>query len=346
MSHLLGYHSPMIRKKRPAPPRVHLHALDRLMRICNEIRGGGYPNKSRLAGAVERHQRTVQRYLDALRDQFNAPLVFDRERNGYRLTDPNWQLSPIRLSEGELIGFFAAERILRRLGNSPEAQLAREALKRLAVLLPKEVVIDIAALDQAINYAPAPVLDTSPGILEQLTSAALNRRTLRMSYYSQHRVAKTMRKIDVLVVHDHLGEWYAIAYDHLSGEVRDFHAGRILKLEQTHRTFDLPKNWDRETYLRSGFGMFRGGNPVVIEVEFDSDAGRYIRERKFHPTEVHEELQGGRLCVRFETTEAALGQVARWLMQYGRHAKVIEPEALRNMIREEVAAMVVLYGRK
>lgn len=147
MSHRLGYHSPMTRKKHLASPRVHLHALERLMRICDEIRSGGCPNKGRLARVVERHERTVQRDLDALRDQFNAPLVFDRER-------------------------------------------------------------------------------------------------------------------------------------------------------------------------------------------------------KFHPTEVHEELPGGKLRVKFETTEAALGQVARWLMQYGRHVRVIEPEALRKTIREEVAAMVGLYGSK
>lgn len=57
--------------------------------------------------------------------------------------------------------------------------------------------------------------------------------------------------------------------------------------------------------------MFRGGKEVVVEVEFDSYQARYTRERSFHPTQERKELGDGRLRVTFETSEAALEQVAR-----------------------------------
>jgi len=247
------------------------------------------------------------------------------------------------LTEGELIGFFTAERLLRRLGSTSEVQLARGALRRLASLLPKEVVIDVAALEDAITFSAEPILDASPAILRQLATAATTRRTLHINYYSQRRAAHTERDVDVLLLHNHLGEWYAVCHDHESGEIRDFHAGRITGIAITRRTFTPPAKWNRDEHLRSGFGMFRGGKETLVEVEFDAQQARYARERSFHLTQKREELADGRLRVTFETTEAALGQVARWLLQYGEHARAIEPKELCNIMREHLRNAVELY---
>ena len=325
--------------------RVHLHAYERLRQICAEIQRGRYPTKTDLARIVERHPRTVQRDLEALIDRFDAPLEFDREKNGFYFTDPSWHLPPVALKEGELISFFAAERILRRLDATSEVQLARSALRRLAVLLPNEVVVDVNALEDAITFAPEPILDASPAILRQIASAATHRQTLHINYYSQHRAAHTERDVDVLLLHNHLGEWYAVCHDHETTEVRDFHAGRITRVVSTHRSFTPPADWDAQEYLRRGFGMFRGGKDVLVEVEFDQYQARYARERTFHPSQRRKELRDGRLRVAFETTEAALAQVARWLLQYGEHAQALQPAALRKMMREHLRCAAALYDQ-
>ena len=279
----------------PRPRRVHLHAYERLSRLCAEIQRGRYPTKATLARLVERSPRTVQNDLRALVNDFAAPLDFDHTRNGFYFTDPAWQLPAIALTEGELISFFAAERMLRRLGATSEVQLARSALRRLAALLPQEVVVDLGALEEAISFAPEPALDASPEVLRQLASAAMRRQTLHIHYYSQSRAEQSERDIDVLLLHNALGEWYAICYDHNRQAMRDFHAGRILSLSDTRRTFTPPDDWDPQAYLRRGFGMFRGGQDVVVEVEFDPDQARYARERTFHPTQQRQDLPDGRL---------------------------------------------------
>jgi predicted DNA-binding transcriptional regulator YafY len=43
---------------------------------------------------------------------------------------------------------------------------------------------------------------------------------------------------------------------------------------------------------------------------------------------------------------SALDAVKRWVMRYGKEAEVVEPEELRNMIREEVRKMNELYLEK
>jgi predicted DNA-binding transcriptional regulator YafY len=287
----------------------------------------------------------VQNDLRALVNDFAAPLDFDHVRNGFYFTDPAWQLPAIALTEGELISFFAAERMLRRLGATSEVDLARSALRRLAALLPQEVVVDLGALEEAISFAPEPALDASPEVLRRLASAAMRRQTLHIHYYSQYRAEQSERDVDVLLLHNALGEWYAICYDHNRQAIRDFHAGRMLRLSDTGRMFVPPADWDAQAYLRRGFGMFRGGQDVVVEVEFDPEQARYARERTFHPTQHRQELPDGRLRLTFETTEAALEQVARWLMQYGPQARALRPAELCEMMRQKLMSAAALYGQ-
>lgn len=335
-----------MRKLNLKPEHVHLHAYERLRRICAEIQRGHFPNKNELSKVVERHPRTVQRDLDALKNRFDAPLEFDRSNNGFYFSDRGWRMPPIALTQGELISFFAAERLLKRLGTATaEVEMARDAVRSLAALLPAEVVIDLGVLEEAISFAPEPVLDASPDTLRKLASAAASRQTLFIHYYSQHRAQHTEREVNVLMLHNHLGEWYAVCYDHSSHEVRDFHAGRIKQIANTRRPFKPPADWDAKKYLESGFGMFRGGKEVEVEIEFDAYQSRYARERKFHPTQRNKPLRDGRLRISFKATEAALGQIARWLLQYGEHATALRPPALRQMIRERLKRAASLYDQ-
>jgi len=333
-------------KKKPdkQPQHIHRYAYTRLRLIVSELQRGHYPNKARLAQLIGRTPRTVHRDLVALRDDWGAPIKFDREQNGFHLTDPKWQVPDLRLTEGELISFFVAERVLRRLSDTTEVQLARTALAKLAAHLPEEVVVDVEALEAAIDFAPEPALDASPVFLRQLAAAASKRQTLHIHYFSQNRNQHTERDVNVLLLHNSLGEWYAVCEDLSDGKkVKDFHVGRITQLTQTRRPFQPPEDWNPQEYLKRGFGMFRGGKDVTVEIEFDAYQARYARERKFHTTQKNRELPEGRLRVTFETTEAALGQVARWLMQYGSHAEAIAPQELRQSIRQEINAMNQLY---
>ncbi|MGA1367333.1 MAG: helix-turn-helix transcriptional regulator, partial [Blastocatellia bacterium] len=249
-----------------------------------------------------------------------------------------------RLGAGELISFFIAERALRHASPTAEVQLARQSLAKLASYLPEEVVVNIERLDAAIDIAPEPALETPPVILQQLAEAVANRETLHLTYFSQRENQVTLRNVDVLTLHNYLGEWYAVGWDHQTQAVRDFHAGRIRSLFNTRRRFHPPEDWNAQAYLNHGFGMFRGGAPLTVVIEFDSYQARYIRERTYHPTQVNEDLPDQRLRVTFSVTEAALPQVVRWLMQFGHHAVAISPPILCELVRSRLTETLALYA--
>src|SRR5437867_740271 len=55
----------------------------RLQAIHHEIKDGRHPNTSSLARQLNVSSKTVQRDIDYLRDELQAPIEFRREENGY-----------------------------------------------------------------------------------------------------------------------------------------------------------------------------------------------------------------------------------------------------------------------
>jgi predicted DNA-binding transcriptional regulator YafY len=317
--------------------RVHARALSRLQQIHQEISAGHCPTVSRLARLLERSDRTIKRDLSFMRDQLGAPLVYDRTRRGWRYGEPGWVLPPIQFDEGELLAFFTAAEVLRATGHAPEAVLLRATLAKLATFLPKEISLNLATLGESLTFQPIPHVLVEPLTLQTLARAAATRRTISFNYHSQHRNQQTDREADVLLLHNFAGDWYAIAYDHLRREVRDFHAGRIRRPTLTAKYFDPPVGWDAEDYLRRGFFMMRGGRSTTVSIVFDSYQARWMKERiAFHRDERREDLPDGSLRLTFPVGRDGLDAVARFCLAYAGHCRAERPTALRHLIRERL----------
>jgi predicted DNA-binding transcriptional regulator YafY len=290
-----------------------------------------------LATSACRNSRTIKRDLKTLREDFNAPLVYDRQRRGFRYADPGWQLPPARFSQGELLAFFTAHHVMQALGQKPEATLLRHALAKLAAFLPEQIAFNPNTISTVLTFQSASHVMVEPYALQALTRAAVEQRTMSIQYHSQHRNELTRRKIDVLCLHNFAGDWYAIAFDHKRQDIRDFHVGRIKDLRETEEFFTPPRDWNADTYLRRGFFMMRGGRATTVAIVFDPYQARWMRERRaFHPDERREDLPDGSMCLTFRVGSNGLDAVARFCLAYAGHCRAVRPAALRKLIRERL----------
>ena len=71
---------------------------------------------------------------------------------------------------------------------------------------------------------------------------------------------------------------------------------------------------------------------------------RWIRERQWHPSQQIEELPSGGLILRLRV--GGVDEVKRWIMGYGYHAEVLQPESLRAQFKDEAEKMRKIYEKK
>src|SRR5277367_5439923 len=118
--------------------------LRRLLVADHRIRAGDYPNARTLAAEMEVNARTVLRDLEFLRDSLGAPLEYDSRRHGFYYSLPDYALPLLRLSEGELVALFLAERLMQTYRGTPYAADLATAFHKLTAQLSDEVTVDLS----------------------------------------------------------------------------------------------------------------------------------------------------------------------------------------------------------
>ena len=101
--------------------------LERLLKIDSLLRSGIRQTQKSLSEATEVSDRTIRSDLDFLRDRYNAPLEYQKNK-GWYYTDHTWRLPSISLSQGELFALTLGARMLESYSGSAYVNELRSAI--------------------------------------------------------------------------------------------------------------------------------------------------------------------------------------------------------------------------
>jgi predicted DNA-binding transcriptional regulator YafY len=318
--------------------------LGRIVWMLGRLQAGDALNASRVAEHFEISPRTAYRDFDYLRDQCHAPVEYDARQRTYVLTDKTFSLPPVDLSCGELLGLFFAERVVRQYRGTPYEEDLRAALRKIEQSLPEQVTVDANTLDGFLSLDLGPLAAPDPEVFKRVVDAASRQRRLRMTYTSLTRGKTSERIVDPYRVYNLRGDWYLAAFDPRHHAVRDFALHRIQSPVVLDEGFAVDPSFDFAAYMKDAFSIEKGVKPLTVAVRFGPRQARWIRERRWHPTaRIQDRLDGG--CV-LRMQVAGLGEVKRWVMQFGAEAEVLAPKSLRSAVAEDLRAAARCYAGK
>jgi predicted DNA-binding transcriptional regulator YafY len=126
--------------------------------------------------------------------------------------------------------------------------------------------------------------------------------------------------------------WYLNAYCHLRRDIRNFRLERMDAIETLDHTFVPPADLPTP-------GPGSGAEPaeLLVRAHFDTETARWVRESLPYGTRsVEEDAAGLLLMVRVRHEQ----DIVQWLLGWGCHVRVLEPESLRRLIAREAAALL------
>jgi predicted DNA-binding transcriptional regulator YafY len=208
------------------------------------------------------------------------------EREGrhvyYRLSE---EYKAPRLTLGESATLMLAQQAIGLTARSPFARQAQSLLKKIRAALPTGMHARLDALSQVYGSATAPAKDFAAcgNTIEQLVTAALDRRTVRMRYYTINSDTTKERDFDPYAVYfDPDGATLkVIGWDHPNQRFTPFAIDHIKALHLTPQTFvRQPFNLKDhlETYCFNGIH----GEPMTVRLRAYGVTARVFAERKFH----------------------------------------------------------------
>jgi len=316
--------------------------LERIMEIDRRIRDGEYPNPNQLAKDLEVSRRVIFVDRDFMINRLGAPIEYDRARGGWYYADETWILPGIIVTEGELLAFFLSVEVAKRyLGTGLEETL-RSAVEKLSKNVKGSISVDLDTLRSHYSFSAPTLLTANERALLDLHHAIGSSNRVWMRYYTASRDEHTERTVHPYHLSSIRGDWYLIAYDELRKEIRNFSVGRIEEWKLLKEKFTRDPKFSIASYMGTAFQAERGGESVDVVIRFAPQAARYVREKHWHDTQMVEEQGDGGLILKLNTS--GLGEVKRWVLQYGGDAEVIAPANLRKEFKKEIKSMTRRYS--
>jgi proteasome accessory factor C len=234
---------------------------------------------------------------------------------------PRLFTKPLRLTAPEAFSLLSAARAAMQLpGADPDGSLARALAKLAGVLGDDGVVVDVPQPPAAVDLAAA------------VTDSA----RMSVRYWSARRDEATEREITPRSIFLDRGDWYVIADDSRSGELRTF---RVDRFEAWTRTGDIdpPAVGASAVTPPSGDHWFVDSDVPSVVLRLAPQA-HWAAER--YP--VREETEDGDAVI-VRMAVASEHWLRTLLLRLGPHAEVLEPAEWQDLGAEAARQLLERY---
>ncbi len=315
----------------------------RLQTIHHEIKEGRHPNTSSLARELGVSSKTVQRDIDYLRDELEAPIEFLRDENGYAYGRDDYVLPFLPVDGQDLFSIGVAAQVLQLLGGTPLARSLRSCYERLARLMPPAVRLRPEIVREKLALRATAFRPVREGTWQAVSDALQKGISLSIRYRHPGESPGDPRVVRPYAFVLAGRDWMVLAEDVAQGQVKNFYLSRIESPRLTGERYAIPRDFDADAFFRNTFGLFVGkGRAFRFRVRFAPDVSDEVREMVWHPQQKIEQGRDGEAIL--ELPAESLREARRFILAYGRHATALAPPELVEDLRAEARAMADLYA--
>jgi proteasome accessory factor B len=303
----------------------------RLLFIDKEISTGKYPDCSYLARGWEVSIKTIQRDLEFMRYQLDAPLEYSAKHRGYYYTEENFKLPALSMKESELFGMYLSEKLLAQYEGTPIYKTLCSVFEKIEQSLPDKISMDPTKDQNKFTVIPPFSTTVVPEVWETLIDSLRTSQQIQVEYKTpgQERVT---RDLDPYHAVRFEGDWYIVGHCYLRNDIRTFSMSRIVAAKKTGNSFTIPEDFDFKKLSGSHFGVHWSNEEFQVKIRFSKRVADYVEERIWHPSQKIKNCHNGDVILSLSVNH--LLELKRWILSWGEDAYVIEPESFTQSIKE------------
>ena len=314
--------------------RPQYYRLRRIVEMVRDAPAQGYrPSSTKFCQELGVSRRTVARDLDFLRDEENAPLEYDAAARGWRLTEPTYELPPVRVRPEEVFSFFIARKLLTAFTGTPMELGMRSVMEKMAESMQGFVTVDLEAMTDRFSVIGEDHAVIDPAVWK-IVVQGIHRGEQLAAVYQRFDGQVHDYELEPHHLVAYHGNWYVLATNAGNSRTETFALSRFRSVAANGRRFTRPANYDPLAVVHDGFGISRGEKPIRAKLRFSPKVATYIKERSWHPTQHLCERADGSLQVELTTTGRT--ELVRWILSWMPEVRVLAPVDLRRRVVERM----------
>jgi len=282
------------------------------------------------------HKSTLKRDVSFMKDNYNAPIIFDRFLGGYRFdkkkTGKPYELPGLWFSAEEIHALMTMQHLLEGIDSGgligPHIKPLVSRLNAILGLkndtsedLKKRIRVEVIG-NRAFDLDFFQIAGT----------ALLKRNRLNINYFSRSKNKSSEREISPQRMVYYKGNWYLDAWCHENKEIRTFALDCIKKAELLDKKATNITDRNLDKVLASGYGIFSGKKIEWVTLKFSAERAKWVATERWHPKQEGQFLDDGSYLLKFPYSKDT--ELIMDIMKYGSDVRVEEPKYLRDKIHK------------
>jgi proteasome accessory factor C len=296
-----------------------------------------------LMARLECSRATLYRVVAALKDQLNAPVVYDTEAGGFlyqrNAQADTYELPGLWFSAHELQALALMKRLIQDAGGGLLEEYLAPLNRRLDQLV-KHQRLNLGEASARLRF-PAIASRPAGAHFGTVCAATLQRRKLWIEYHARSTDERTERTLSPQRVVHYRETWYLDAWDDGRDALRSFSIDRIRHATTLDEpALDVPDG-ELDEHYSSAYGIFGGKADKVAVLRFTKERARWVADEKWHPQAESRWLEDGSYELRIPYREAR--ELVMDVLRHGAGVKVMAPTDLVGTVRAELATTLGCY---
>ena len=183
----------------------------------------------------------------------------------------------------------------------------------------------------------------NPRHFQIVAGAVLQRQRLRIDYYNRERDETSRREISPQRLAHYRDNWYLDAWCHQRKGLRIFAVECIREVEPLNKPTRAVADSTLNRELASAYGIFAGKPRATAMLRFTAKRARWVAEEIWHPKQQSGWLEDGRYELRLPYSDDR--ELLMDILKYGPDVEVVEPESLRNAVKNLLDVAAGQYRR-
>lgn len=318
--------------------------IERILHLLTLMQSGWFTQEELFQHFSNISKRTFYRDLEAIRSFFGNQIQSDAAKKLYFVPKENFRFQSLELSYLELLSLY----LICQIGISQPHRIPY-----LTHLEP--VLLKIQNLSRGLIEPMGRISELRTGMEVGPTSSGSGNRWLKVLLEAQEKKLEVFVEYDSLFdgqviqtslapfyLHFNRRAWYVTGRSKYHHEVRTFNIERFLRVELLpDQPFFIPVGWDYEQYRGNAWNMIQDREDSAIRLRFSSLVARNVSEVQWHKTQRVIENGDGTIDVLF--TVSGFREIVWWILGYGPEVEVLEPPALRELVRTQAEKMLSIY---
>lgn len=306
--------------------------FERIVAILIQLQSKRVVRAQELAERFEVSLRTVYRDIRSL-EAAGVPIAGEAGV-GYSLVE-GYRLPPVVFTREEAFTFVAAEKLMQKFVDESLGRHFQSAMFKIKSVLKDEQKDRVEAVTANIRVTRSERLFNKdvPDVLGILFEAIAEKRQVILLYQSIDAEAPNERDVEPVGIFHQNNNWYLLAYCHLRKDYRQFRADRIYGIRLTDNPFTL-QHENLDYFLSQDRSVSRRKVRLLV----DKRAARFLKwDRKYFGF-VSEKQSGDKVEMLFESNYTHNG-FARWYLMFADQVDILEPEELKDEVKELLAGI-------